>query len=194
MGQREVERAIRSVQKHIADFQPCPPHGDVYLDAAVNDHETSTRYIIIDPILRSLGWDLSDPLDCAVEHRVKMPARPSGFGRPDYLLLGSPSPAGAGVPVVVIDAKRIDVPSDDEIGLEQMDGYLDSIHTAKVAVVTNGQYWEIGRRVRNGWKRESDYPLGLHWDDVAENAIRLRKYPEREVYRGSALMGGRGGF
>ena len=196
MGQREVERAIRRVQKHIADFQPCPPHGEVCCGAAANYHETSTRYIIIDPILRSLGWDLSEPLDCAVERQVKVPARSSGFGRPDYVLLGSPSFAGAGEPVVVIEAKRIDVPSYDELALDQMDDYLEAIPTAQVAVVTNGQYWEIGVRSGDRWERESPphIALGLHWKRVDETAGRLLKYLDKERVRLMSFSGVRGGF
>ena len=33
--------------------------------------EMATRYIVIDPILRSLGWDPSDPLLCRIEYETK---------------------------------------------------------------------------------------------------------------------------
>ena len=133
MGQREVELAIRGVRKHLFAFQAKPPSGPFDPDAPANNHETSTRYIIVDPILRALGWDLSDPDECVTEYY------PCGRGpsmrRVDYVLLGA-----NGEPVVVVESKRIDVHSLDELGLAQMDDYLSGIPTARVAVVTNGQY------------------------------------------------------
>ena len=59
----EVERAIITAQKHVAEFQPNPPKGVVQITAFVNNHETSTCYIVIDPILRALGWELSNPTE-----------------------------------------------------------------------------------------------------------------------------------
>ena len=105
MSQREVEHAIRNVQKHILDFQPDPPRGPINYDAPANNHETSTRYIIIDPILRALGWDLSDPLDCVVDRRVEIRSKRRCFGYPDYVLLGSPFGTHTGEPVIVVEAK-----------------------------------------------------------------------------------------
>ena len=167
MSKAEVERAIIIAQKHIAEFQPNPPRGPVQHKAPVNNHETSTRYIVIDPILRSLGWDLSNPAECVVEYEV---TRRDNYpaARVDYVL-NCPT----GKPAVVIEAKRIDVESDDERALNQMDRYLQDIPTAMMAVVTNGQYWEIAKREGNGWKAVADRPLGIHYVKTDENAGRL---------------------
>ena len=54
MSKAEVERAIITAQKYVAEFQPNPPRGPLQIKAPVNNHETSTRYIVIDPILRAL--------------------------------------------------------------------------------------------------------------------------------------------
>ena len=48
----------------------------------------------------------------------------------------------------MIEAKRIDVESDDERALDQMERYLQDIPAATMAVVTNGQYWNIAKRPR----------------------------------------------
>ena len=167
MSKAEVERAIIAAQKHIADFQPNPPKGRVQADAPVNNHETSTRYMVIDPVLRALGWDLSDPAECVVEYAVARRAHYPAT-RVDYVLKD-----GAGKPAIAIEAKRIDVESDDEDALEQMERYLQDIPTATVAVVTNGQYWTIASREGSGWQAESRYPLGLHYEKTDENARRL---------------------
>ena len=167
MSRAEVEHAIIVAQKHIADFQPKPPKGRVKVNAPVNNHEMSTRYMLIDPILRALGWDLSDPFECVVEYAVARRAHYPA-ARVDYVLKGEPDN-----PAIVIEAKRIDVESDDENALDQMERYLQDIPTATVAVVTNGQYWAIGLREGSGWKAESRYPLGLHYEKTGQNAQRL---------------------
>ena len=181
MSQREVERAIQVVQYHISAFQPYPPQGPEYWDVPANNHETSTRYIIIDPVLRALGWDLSDHRDCVVEYHPWEHTQDAV----DYALLRPD-----GEPAVVVEAKRIDVHSKEDLALDQMDRYLGGVPTAQVAVVTNGQYWEIGLRDSTGWFRESHKPLGLHWLDTAETATRLRRCLARELYRGGPLHGG----
>ena len=48
----DIEQTIKKVIPH------------VNTDSWAANHETSTRYMIIDPILRALGWDLSDPEQC----------------------------------------------------------------------------------------------------------------------------------
>ena len=156
MSKAEVEHAIITAKKHVAEFQPAPPRGRVQIKAPINNHETSTRYIVIDPILRALGWDLSNPAECVVEYEV---ARRENYPatRVDYVLKDA-----TGEPAIVIEAKRIDVESDDERALDQMERYLQDIPTATLAVVTNGQYWNIAKRERNGWEAESPFPPESH--------------------------------
>jgi predicted type IV restriction endonuclease len=147
----------------------------VQITAFVNNHETSTRYIVIDPILRALGWELSNPTECVVEYAV---ARRGNYPatRVDYVLKDA-----AGEPAIVIEAKRIDVESDDERALDQMERYLQDIPTATMAVGHNGQYWNIAKREGNGWKAESSYPLGLHYEKTDENAQRLWEALSKEA-------------
>ncbi|MYC34385.1 MAG: hypothetical protein F4X64_14575 [Chloroflexi bacterium] len=175
MSKAEVEQAIITAQKHVAKFQPKPPRGPVNIKAPVNNHETSTRYILIDPILRALGWDLSNPAECVVEHvvdrRGNYPAT-----RVDYVLM-----CPTDQPAVVIEAKRIDVESDDERALDQMERYLQDIPTAMIAVLTNGQYWEIAKREGNGWERVGNLPLGLHYENISQNAQRLWEALSKEA-------------
>ena len=175
MSKAEVERAIITAQKHVAEFQPNPPRGRVQKKAPVNNHETSTRYILIDPILRALGWDLSNPAECVVEHEVVRRANYPAT-RVDYVLMCETS-----TPAVVIEAKRIDVESDDERALDQMERYLQDIPTAMMAVVTNGQYWEIAKREGNGWKAVANRPLGIHYVKTDENAQRLWEALSKEA-------------
>ena len=50
-----------------------------------------------------------------------------------------------------------------------------------MAVVTNGQYWEIAKRDGNGWKRVGDLPLGLHFVKTDQNAQRLWEALSKEA-------------
>ena len=174
MSVQEVKAVILKVQPHIAAFDPGRGR-DLNPAAPANNHETSTRYIIIDPVLRALGWDLSDPKDCIVEYKVS----PRSMSSVDYALLDD-----RGNPAVLVEAKRIDVDTNDWENWEQIHGYADEVQSARVVAVTNGQYWAIQVRVRNGtWQPESERPLGLHWQDVGENAERLYRHLDRSRHR-----------
>ena len=62
--------------------------------ASLRQNEMRTRYALIDPFLRILGWDTSNPAEVVVEDG-------SGDGRADYLLLNEDQP------VMIIEAKRL---------------------------------------------------------------------------------------
>ena len=67
MAIRDVEKAIREVRQTIRSYWY--PH----------NHEASTRYALIDPIIRALGWETHDIKQCEVEY-------PIGDGKVDYAL------------------------------------------------------------------------------------------------------------
>ena len=158
MSVNEVRAAIVKVQPHITNFDPGPPQ-DYNLGAPANNHETSTRYMIIDPTLRSLGWDLSDPKDCIVEYKVSAGSQRAA----DYALLDS-----RGRPVILIEAKRIDDHTERVENWEQVYGYMLEVPTTRIVAVTNGQYWAIQVRGRGGiWQPEKPTtprpPLAGRW-------------------------------
>ena len=61
----------------------------------VGAHETRTRIVLIDPILRMVGWPVDDPQKVELEYSV-------GNGRADYALLGRERQ-----PVALIEAKPL---------------------------------------------------------------------------------------
>ena len=76
---------------------------------ALRQNEALTRYPLIDPLLRALGWDTEDPA-------VVIPEYTAGKGqKADYALLQMPSetttddshPAKA---AVIVEAKSLDTP------------------------------------------------------------------------------------
>lgn len=115
-------------------------------------NEYQTRYYLIDPILRALGWDINDPGKVLIEDSQ------TNNQRPDYKLLDSNSED----PIVVVEAKRIshgDIEyifgpqdpeedpnaawiewGDDEV--EQLRGYTEEM-VSGYGVLTDGNAWAV---------------------------------------------------
>ena len=95
--------------------------------AALRQSEALTRYALIDPLLRALGWNTADPALVVPEYR-------SGSGSADYALLGN------GKPLMMVEAKKLDTPLRDVVG--QGIQYCLIQGTAHFSV-TDGRRWEI---------------------------------------------------
>ena len=90
--------------------------------------ETRTRQVLIDPLLRELGWDVSDPDTVELEYRV-------GQQRADYALMSGTEP------VAVIEAKPLGSSlKDREMG--QAFGYA-TLDVINYMIVTDGDKWEM---------------------------------------------------
>ena len=96
-------------------------------------YESRTRTTLIDPLLRSLGWDISDPSLVTIEPRTDK-------GWADYALLDD-----KGKTVVFVEAKKLaekDVPIQQSVGYaiaENMQGNL----YVRYCAFTNGDTWEL---------------------------------------------------
>lgn len=97
-------------------------HGD-----ALRQNEMLTRYALIDPLLRELGWDTEDP-------EVVIPEYKPGKGSADYALLND------GKPVMILEAKKLYTPLQDMV--EQGIKYCIMQGTNYLAL-TDGRRWEI---------------------------------------------------
>ena len=95
--------------------------------AALRQSEALTRYTLIDPLLRELGWDTDDPALVMPEYRL-------GRGYADYALLRD------GKPAVMVEAKKLGTPLQD--AASQGIGYCIEDGIGYFAV-TDGQQWEI---------------------------------------------------
>ena len=87
-----------------------------------------TRYALIDPLLRELGWDTSDPAMVAPEYI-------SGSGSADYALLSNGSPA------MMVEAKKLGTPLQDSVILQVLN-YCQMEGTKHFAI-TDGVRWSI---------------------------------------------------
>ncbi len=97
--------------------------------AALRASEALTRYALIDPLLRELGWDTTDPVLVIPEYR-------SGNGRADYALLGSD-----GSPAMMVEAKSLGSSLRDS-ALTQGITYCIELGT-KFFTLTDGSRWEV---------------------------------------------------
>lgn len=97
--------------------------------AALKRSETLTRYALIDPLLRELGWDTADPAMVTPEY-----VSPSGSA--DYALFDT----GVATPLMVVAAK----PLGESLQDATMPGVLHCITDGiRYFAVTNGQAWDV---------------------------------------------------
>lgn len=97
--------------------------------AALKRSETLTRYALIDPLLRELGWDTSDPA-------MVMPEYVSPSGSADYALFDGDNAA----PLMVVAAK----PLGETLQDATVPGILHCITDGiRYFAVTNGQAWDV---------------------------------------------------
>lgn len=97
--------------------------------ASLRASEALTRYALIDPLLRELGWDTADPTKVIPEYK-------SGNGRADYALLGS-----SGNPTMMVEAKSLGSSLRDS-ALTQGITYCIELGT-KFFTLTDGNCWEV---------------------------------------------------
>ena len=162
-------RHVREAIKHSVSVIGGPP-------SRLNGHELRTRYSIIDPILRALGWDTSDPSHCEVEFRV-----PGSGERVDYaLFVGKRWERDL---AILVEAKSLDrnLESDEE----QIAKYAPKFE-AEAGVLTNGRRWRIyalGKRVQTyGPKLVEELDITMKTEPQA--AIILNRLLSRRAWSG----------
>ena len=96
--------------------------------AALSQSEALTRYALIDPLLRELGWDTEDPAMVIPEYR-------SGAGRADYALIAGDRP------VMMIEAKKLGENLNDRARSQGIQHCVDV--GTRYFSVTDGGHWEI---------------------------------------------------
>ncbi len=95
---------------------------------ALRQSEALTRYALIDPLLRELGWDTGDP-------DLVVPEYKTDDGWPDYALLSD------GKPIMMVEAKKLDTSLQGKV-IRQGIGYCQEQGTLYFSV-TDGRLWKI---------------------------------------------------
>ena len=99
----------------------------------IQGYESRTRTALIDPMLRSLGWDVSDPSLVTIEPKTDK-------GWADYALLDD-----KGKTVVFVEAKKL---ADKDVHIQQSLGYAIGARMQegldiRYCAFTNGDIWEL---------------------------------------------------
>ena len=96
---------------------------------ALKKNEAMTRYALVDPLLRALGWDTGDPA-------MVVPEYSAGKGKADYALMhGSQAK-----PALIIEAKSLDTP----LGGSTQQGVLYCTDQGiEHLALTDGRRWRI---------------------------------------------------
>ena len=144
---------------------------------ALRRNEALTRSVLIDPLLRALGWDMGNPAHIIPEY----PIRSAPKKKADYALF-----AGSTDPTIIVEAKSL--------GAALSEAALQALHYCnadgyKYFAVTDGSQWTLYETFREAALDEksvvrfdlrSDSPV-----DVCSRAFAL--WRQRFVDSGSAL-------
>ena len=116
----QIERMVRALGRRASEHREY-----------VQGHETRTRMVLVDPLLRELGWDPEDPELVQVEFKLKA-------GKPDYVLMKN------GKPVAVIEAKRLGTDFGRGVSDQVIKYFKDpECSNIKMVALTNGDEWVI---------------------------------------------------
>ena len=102
--------------------------------------EIRTRYAVIDPILRSLGWELGNPAECRLEWRIGRTD-----DRVDYALCAPNKGNSPSLPAVqvLLEAKKWELHL-SYADHKQIRGYLENYPNFKgIGILTNGREWQL---------------------------------------------------
>ena len=118
----QIERMVRELGRRASEHREY-----------IQGHEARTRMVLVDPLLRELGWNPENPDEVQVEFKLEA-------GEPDYVLMKD------GKPVAIIEAKRLG--TDFGRGVpHQVIKYIKAPECSNIKLVafTNGDEWVICR-------------------------------------------------
>ena len=141
MNVSELRDLIETLRKRIRDYEK-----------DFKASEALTRYALVDPLLRGMGWDIDDPDQVRPEDSLE-------DGRADYVLLGDDLDApdmSALIPdvqtrkrrkVLLVEAKRL---SEDLWKAARQALRYASSDEVRYFAVTDGQRWHVYDREKRG--------------------------------------------
>ena len=135
--------------------------------------ELQTRNVLIDPVLRALGWNINDPAMVRIEQNLNE-------GRADYALFDT----ATGQLLIIVEAKRL---GDQKLEqhIPQAAGYAkDEGSASRYSVITNGNMWRVFEN-GNGLMRNSNILaisiMGDPADRCAKELARLLSPPRPAI-------------
>ena len=131
----------------------------------LSQDETRTRQVLIDPLLKDLGWDVGDPGVVELEYRIEKPFGGRGKYKPDYALMQS------GEPAAVVEAKALDSQHLNDATL-QVHNYANN-DGIPYGVATDGNEWrliDVHKRVKLDERVTTLFQVST--DDASKCALR----------------------
>ena len=126
----------------------------------MENSELQTRIVLIDPMLRALGWNLNDPVMVRIEQILN-------DGRADYALFDT----AAEQLLIIVEAKRL---GDQKLEhhIPQAAGYAEGEGSeARYSVITNGNMWRVFEN-GNGLMRNSNILAVSIMSDPADRCAK----------------------
>ena len=162
---KQLQAMVRELGRRASDYREY-----------IGGHETRTRMVLIDPLLRELGWNPENPDEVQVEFKLET-------GKADYVLMKD------GKPVAVIEAKRLGNNLGSGVHLQVLQ-YTQSPECSQIGLVafTNGDDWIFCRRSHK-WeslrvKISADQPFEAAYHFVeCLSASRFEPEPTRNSTR-----------
>ncbi|MEZ0345253.1 MAG: winged helix-turn-helix domain-containing protein [Infirmifilum sp.] len=156
-----------------------------YRDELVKN-EMLTRYALVDPVLRALGWDLENPREVIPEYQT-------GEGRSDYALLRD------GSPICFVEAKPLGGIKPEDIREKLKYSFEKGV---QYTVITDGDQWlvyDVFRRTDWQERKIAEWSV-MHGDpsDAALsflmliNAGTFGKRPQRPIFDAGLERGAAG--
>ncbi len=163
---KQIEQMVRALRQRASEYREY-----------IQGHETRTRMVLVDPLLRELGWNPEDPEKVQVEFDLKA-------GKPDYALMMG------GEPVAVIEAKRLGTDFGRGVPDQVIKYFRDpQCSNIKMVALTNGDEWIVYRE-SGDYKGErlrlsAEQPFETAYDLVDRlSASRFEPEPTRRDDRG----------
>lgn len=135
---------------------------------SLREDETRTRVALIDPVLRALGWDVSDPRMVTPEYNVR-------GHKPDYGLhkpVDDPNDEETvGNLVAILEAKRLEEKLQNHYTQMTEDAENARLNYAGI---TDGDNWELYRFVGGGLRKEWTPVMQVRLTDVPTYAAAIK--------------------
>ena len=176
MSIRTVEAAIRHARSVITEWEEAG-------FGPIDWMEVHTRYAVIDPVIKALGWNISDPRECHPEY----PRHREGEQRTwaDYALFGGAGLGAIGnyevAPDMLIETKSLGTRLERHV--DQLRRYAEEADPPMrkgVAVLTNGrEWWLYNLDRRRAFSRDPLGRVDVRDDNQRESARILTRWLDR---------------
>ena len=142
-----------------------------------NPSEANTQSWLINPFLKSLGYNTSDP--SLVHHQFNADPKDSKTGKVDYAILRYKRP------IIFIEAKKLHEPLDNYVG--QIRHYFNNVWEVDFAILTNGNEYRFYTDLDRENMCDDEPFLLFELKDVDEELIHHLGQFSRQSYESGKL-------